>query len=148
MDPPFAYGCAKQTRKNEKENEKEKEKRKGREGKWRKELSDESRLHSSAIQRAAPRCRARVKQCARPFTEWKHGRRRGVDGNARRLAASNPATVPSLSLTELNGPAHVVARTSYVVNLHLVRLLDRSMISDDFARINTHRPWDLPRFVR
>lgn len=70
-----------------------KKRKKGRGGreKWRKELSDESRLHSSAIQRAAPRCRARVKQCARPFTEWKHGRRRGVDGNARRLAASNPA---------------------------------------------------------
>lgn len=64
------------------------------------------------------------------------------------LQRATRPTVPSLSLTELNGPAHVVARTSYVVNLHLVRLLDRSMISDDFARINTHRPWDLPRFVR
>lgn len=85
-------------------NEKEKERKKGRErGKNRGERSFQTNRGSIHPRYTAPRCRARVKQCARPFTEWKHGPAMRETWTEMRVALQR-ATASPANCFSLTGP--------------------------------------------
>ena len=106
MDPPFAYGralSARNKRGGEKWERKGKEKGERERGKNRGERSFQTNRGSIHPRYTAPRCRARVKQCARPFTEWKHGPAMRETWTEMRVALQR-ATASPANCFSLTGP--------------------------------------------
>lgn len=96
MDARNKRGRGKWERKGKEKGERER-------GKNRGERSFQTNRGSIHPRYTAPRCRARVKQCARPFTEWKHGPAMRETWTEMRVALQR-ATASPANCFSLTGP--------------------------------------------